>query len=193
MRARLASDTAVIKIAYIWWQFLRGALARLSFASRIPLRVLTSANDSVSRSQAIAETRHKHSGKRLLASCAAKRHVLSWEVGLAAASSRPFLAWLGLSRKTGPRTRHRARAGLSFPCSGTAFGLRFRCVCALPLYGSSCVFSSTCILFAVVASTSQSHNWRSAIERLATEPPEVVAAIRAEAASFRRIRIAEDS
>jgi hypothetical protein len=36
-------------------------------------------------------------------------------------------------------------------------------------------------------------NWRSAIERLASEPAEVVAAIRAEAASFRGMRLTEDS
>jgi hypothetical protein len=83
-----------------------------------------------------------------------------------------------------------------------------------PLYGSSCVlFSPSCILFALVASSSQSHsleaeereraaiaqraavvaNWRSAIERLATEPADVVAALRAEAASFRGMRLTEDS
>jgi len=36
-------------------------------------------------------------------------------------------------------------------------------------------------------------HWRNAIERLASEPAEVVAAIRAEAASFRGMRLTEDS
>jgi hypothetical protein len=36
-------------------------------------------------------------------------------------------------------------------------------------------------------------HWRSAIERLATEPAEVVAAIRAQAASFRGMQLTEDS